>query len=62
MAELNGESCLALEAIAANKKEIVSSRAFSERITELHLMQQAVAEYVHRACENYARSDLALSS
>ncbi len=51
VAELNGESCLALEAIAANKKEIVSSRAFSERITELHLMQQAVAEYVHRACE-----------
>jgi DNA polymerase V len=51
VAELNGESCLALEAIASNKKEIVSSRAFSERITELLLMQQAVAEYVHRACE-----------
>jgi DNA polymerase V len=51
VAELNGESCLALEAIASNKKEIVSSRAFSERITALPSMQQAVAEYVHRACE-----------
>jgi len=49
--ELNGESCLAFEDVAANKKEIVSSRAFSERITDLHHMQQAVSEYVHRASE-----------
>ena len=51
VAELNGESCLALEDVAANKKEIVSSRAFSERITEFTHMQQAVSEYVHRASE-----------
>jgi len=51
VAELNGESCLALEDVVANKKEIVSSRAFSERITELSQLQQAVSEYVHRACE-----------
>lgn len=51
VAELNGESCLALESVASNKKEIVSSRAFSERITDIAQMQQAVAEYVHRACE-----------
>jgi DNA polymerase V len=51
VAELNGESCLALEDVAANKKEIVSSRAFSERITELNQMHQAVSEYVHRASE-----------
>ncbi len=51
VAELNGESCLAVDAIAPKKKEIVSSRAFSERITDQSLMQQAVAEYVHRACE-----------
>lgn len=51
VAELNGESCLALEDVAANKKEIVSSRAFSERITDFHNMQQAVSEYVHRASE-----------
>lgn len=51
VAELNGESCLALEDVVPNKKEIVSSRAFSERITELGSMQQAVSEYVHRAAE-----------
>lgn len=51
VAELNGEACLALEDVVANKKEIVSSRAFSERITELSHMQQAVSEYVHRASE-----------
>jgi DNA polymerase V len=49
--ELNGESCLALEDVVANKKEIVSSRAFSERITDFPHMQQAVSEYVHRASE-----------
>jgi DNA polymerase V len=51
VAELNGESCLALEDVVANKMEIVSSRAFSERITDFHQMHQAVSEYVHRACE-----------
>ncbi len=51
VAELNGESCLALEDVVANKKEIVSSRAFSERITDFPHMQQAVSEYVHRASE-----------
>lgn len=51
VAELNGESCLALEDVIADKKQIISSRAFSERITELALMQQAVSEYIHRACE-----------
>lgn len=48
--ELNGESCLALEDMPATKKEIVSSRAFGERVTDKQQMQQAVAEYVHRAC------------
>lgn len=51
VAELNGESCLALEDMAVKKREIVSSRAFSERITEFNQMQQAVSEYVHRAAE-----------
>lgn len=49
--ELNGESCIALEEMADKKKEIVSSRAFSERITEQQFMREAVAEYVHRATE-----------
>jgi DNA polymerase V len=51
VSELNGESCLRLEEVADKKKEIVSSRSFSERITQLSQMQEAVSEYVHRACE-----------
>ena len=38
VSELNGESCLRLEDVADKKKEIVSSRSFSERITELSQM------------------------
>lgn len=48
--ELNGESCLALEDVPPTKKEIVSSRAFGDRVTDKQQMQEAVAEYVHRAC------------
>lgn len=48
--ELNGESCIALEDVPPTKNEIVSSRAFGERVTDKQQMQQAVAEYVHRAC------------
>lgn len=42
VAELNGESCVALEDVVTNKKEIVSSRAFSERITDFSHMQGSV--------------------
>lgn len=48
--ELNGQSCLGLEQIPATKQEIVSSRSFGERVTTQACMQEAVAEYVHRAC------------
>lgn len=49
--ELNGESCLALEHVAPPKKEIVSSRSFGERITCKQQMQEAISEYVARACQ-----------
>lgn len=51
VAELNGESCLALEQIAPTKKQIVSSRAFGERITSKSMMSEAIAEYISRACQ-----------
>ena len=49
--ELNGESCIALEDVAATKKQIVSSRAFGERITDKQHMREAISEYVNRACK-----------
>jgi len=51
VAELNGESCLVLEQVAPTKKQIVSSRAFGERITSKDLMHEAIAEYISRACQ-----------
>ena len=51
VAELNGESCLALEQVAPTKKQIVSSRAFGERITSKDMMHEAIAEYISRACQ-----------
>lgn len=49
--ELNGESCLELEQVAPTKKEIVSSRSFGERIVCKQQMQEAISEYVSRACQ-----------
>ena len=49
--ELNGESCIALEDVAPTKKQIVSSRAFGERITDKQHMREAISEYVSRACK-----------
>jgi DNA polymerase V len=49
--ELQGVSCLALEEIAPNKKEIISSRSFGKLVTELEDLKQAVATYTARAAE-----------
>lgn len=49
--ELNGESCIALEDVPAVKQQIVCSRSFGERITELQPMRQAVVMYATRAAE-----------
>ena len=49
--ELNGESCIALEEMAPTKKQIVSSRAFGERITDKRQMREAISEYISRACK-----------
>lgn len=51
VAELNGESCLSLEQVTPTKKQIISSRAFGERITSKQMMQEAIAEYTNRACQ-----------
>lgn len=49
--ELNGESCIALEEAPPTKQQIVCSRSFGERITNLEAMQQAVCQYAERAAE-----------
>lgn len=49
--ELNGEPCLDLELEPAPRKEIVCTRSFSYKITELDELLQAIASYASRACE-----------
>ena len=49
--ELNGESCLALEEVADNKKQIIASRSFGKEVTALVSLEQAVVTYVSRAAE-----------
>ena len=49
--ELNGESCLDLELETAPRKDIISTRSFSKRVSELDELQQSVSAYAARACE-----------
>lgn len=49
--ELRGESCLALGESAEPKQMITCSRSFSERVTDLNGLREAVASYTSRAAE-----------
>jgi len=51
ISELRGISCLALEDAAPPKKQIICSRSFGERITEITQMREAVRMYAARASE-----------
>ena len=55
--ELNGEPCLDLDLDPEPKKEIICSRSFSYKVTELHELQQAVSLYAARACEKMRRQN-----
>ncbi|MGV1016840.1 MAG: Y-family DNA polymerase [Fluviibacter phosphoraccumulans] len=51
VAELNGESCLALEEVAQPKQQIMSSRSFGQPVFLLEDLNEAVVSYTSRACE-----------
>lgn len=53
--ELNGISCLDLEAVAPNKQQILSSRSFGAYVYTLPELQEAVALYMSRAAEKLRR-------
>lgn len=48
--ELNGVSCVSIDALPA-KEQIICSRSFGERITTLQQMHEAVCQYAERAAE-----------
>ena len=49
--ELNGEPCIELEEVPPVKQQIVCSKSFGQRITELEDIQHAVVMYATRAAE-----------
>jgi len=49
--ELNGEPCIELEEVPPIKQQIVCSKSFGQRITELEDLQHAVVMYATRAAE-----------
>ncbi len=53
--ELNGVSCLSLEAVAPNKQQIISSRSFGAYVHDLAALAEAVATYTARAAEKLRR-------
>ncbi len=53
--ELCGESCIELEDVPPVKQQIVCSRSFGERVTELPAMREAISSHVVRAAEKLRR-------
>lgn len=56
--ELRGKSCLALEEIAPTRKGCAVTRMFSQRVTDLAQMEQAVATHASRLGEKLRRGGL----
>jgi DNA polymerase V len=48
--ELNGTSCIDIEELP-EKKQLLISRSFKERVTNYHHLRSLIAGYVGRACE-----------
>ena len=53
--ELNGVSCLAMEAVLANKQQIMSSRSFGHYVYDLEPLGEAVASYIAIAAAKLRR-------
>lgn len=49
--ELNGESCLTLESISASRQQIVCSRSFGTKVTDIAILSEAISNYTARAAE-----------
>ncbi len=55
--ELRGHPCIGLEEHPATKKEIVVSRTFSQKVTTLESINEAVSDYAARASEKLRREN-----
>lgn len=57
ISELNGESCIDLEDVPSDKKQIICSRSFGRYISSLEDLKEAMATYVSRAAEKLREQD-----
>jgi len=56
--ELKGVSCLALEEIEPDRKQIVCSRSFGSTVSHYNELAQAASNFVHRATEKMRKRNL----
>jgi DNA polymerase V len=53
--ELRGQTCIELEEVAPPKKQIVTSRSFGTKVSDLQSLSEAVSLYTSRAAEKLRR-------
>ncbi|WP_336938955.1 Y-family DNA polymerase [Acinetobacter modestus] len=58
VAELQGISCIEVEHTPPSKKQIVASRSFGNRVTELTDLKEAISMYAQDACNRLRSEDL----
>lgn len=58
VAELQGISCIEIEHTPPSKKQIVASRSFGSRVTELTDLKEAISMYAQDACSRLRSEDL----
>ncbi|MCU4583197.1 Y-family DNA polymerase [Acinetobacter gyllenbergii] len=58
VAELQGISCIEVEHTPPSKKQIVASRSFGSRVTELTHLKEAISMYAQDACTRLRSEDL----
>ena len=56
--ELQGISCIEIEHTPPSKKQIVASRSFGSRVTELNDLKEAISMYAQNACKRLRDEDL----
>ncbi|WP_151959342.1 Y-family DNA polymerase [Acinetobacter bereziniae] len=55
--ELQGTACIELEEIAPDKKQIVSSRSFGQRVTDKDALSEAMSSYIQNAVKKLRRQN-----
>ncbi|WP_288497395.1 Y-family DNA polymerase [uncultured Acinetobacter sp.] len=55
--ELQGTACIELEDVAPDKKQIVSSRSFGQRVTDKDALSEAMSSYIQNAVKKLRRQN-----